>query len=182
MVPHSPPPPITPECLNNRDSSPPPPKVLSGVVFHLECHSAVTAHLLQHKHTNACHKRILPDVSVVRLQDLVKLGNSLGSPRDPVLIQGCWHCRHQHLIVISHNVGAKKHTLVAARVACCNTALASMTACTGVGKWLHTLPSHPTLGKLQGLAEECHQTQYVQVWGIGCTHYLLTQHWVNFGV
>ena len=32
------------------------------------------------------------------------------------------------------------------------------TVCAGVGKWLHTLHSHPTLGEPRGLAEECWQT------------------------
>ena len=27
-----------------------------------------------------------------------------------------------------------------------------------------------------------HVQQYVQVWGNGCTHYLLTQHWENLKV
>ena len=34
-----------------------------------------------------------------------------------------------------------------------------MTVCTGVGKWLHTLPSHSTWANLMVLAEECEQPQ-----------------------
>ena len=33
-----------------------------------------------------------------------------------------------------------------------NTALAGTTACSGVGKQLHTLPSHPALGEIQGFS------------------------------
>ena len=33
-----------------------------------------------------------------------------------------------------------------------NTELVCRTVCTGVGKWLHTLLSHPTLDKPQGFS------------------------------
>ena len=33
-----------------------------------------------------------------------------------------------------------------------NTALAGTTACSGVGKQLHTLPSHPALAELEGFS------------------------------
>ena len=35
-----------------------------------------------------------------------------------------------------------------------STALAGMTVCTGVGKRLHTLPSHPMLAEPQGVQPE----------------------------
>jgi len=38
-----------------------------------------------------------------------------------------------------------------------NTAMyeyACMTVCTGTGKWMHTLPSHPALGEPQGYSCE----------------------------
>ena len=37
--------------------------------------------------------------------------------------------------------------------------LVCMTVCTGVGKWLHTLLSHPKLGELQGFSSQT--TTYV---------------------
>ena len=65
----------------------------------------------------------------------------------------------------------------------------------GVGKWLCTQPSHPTLGEPQGFSRcremAVHTTLspnpgwtsgFQQVWGNGCAHDPLTQPWVNLRV
>ena len=65
----------------------------------------------------------------------------------------------------------------------------------GVGKWLCTRPSHLTLGEPQGFSRcrkmAVHTTLspnsgwtsgFQQVWGNGCAHDPLTQHWVNLRV
>ena len=68
----------------------------------------------------------------------------------------CLLCYESHVkITLSygnfHDMTARFSLRAASRVAG-NTALAYMTECTNGGKWLHTLPSHSTLGEPQGFA------------------------------